>query len=561
MVVTESGLAAPPRLIAKSRPMRIQRLADRSPATVEAIVERNRLSGAVLEMDVSAWIDAEIFGPDVSDKETLVTMAEISGNAYYTDPLDPGWRDVGSSLNLTDDFGWEESGLRGHIFADETNSTIIMGLKGTTVAWFDGSDTTTNDKVNDNLFFGCCCGAQSSLTRKVCDCQQSTNVCGAPCLTKALLAENRYYRAALDLYSNVTERYPNSEIWLAGHSLGGSVSSLLGHTYNRPAVAVEAPAEALAISRIGIHAPPGVDPRLPQTWGIDYVHHIGNSADPIFMGECNGVSSSCNLVGYAMESQCHAGQLCIYDVVADRQWRKTVANHRIRTVIDTIIKTYNQTPECIVDNECLDCAAWKFVKTNFTTSTTLVSTSTSSSTTTSRTTTCKTPGWWGCLDQTTTTQTTTETLDPTSTTLVIVTSTTTTTSTQTTTKTSTCKTPGWFGCNDKKTTSTTTTTSEVKTTETSTNLHMSTSCHTPGYIWGCKDRTTALTSRPTSHLMTPAPTGTYTSPAPTATSCKSHGLFGFGCRDPVPAAAAVCVERTRLGLCKEWSTDMVREDI
>ena len=66
-----------------------------------------------------------------------------------------GWENVHNGFNSSADFGWESDGLRGHVFADENNSTIIISVKGTSTAVYDGAETTTNDKENDNLFFSC----------------------------------------------------------------------------------------------------------------------------------------------------------------------------------------------------------------------------------------------------------------------------------------------------------------------------------------------------------------------------------------------------------------------
>lgn len=100
---------------------------------------------------------------------------------------------------------------------------------------------------------------------------------------RALKEENRYYRAAIDLYGNVTELYPDSDVWLTGHSLGGSVSSLLGLTFGLPAVTFEAPGEALAAQRLGLPAPPGSVAGAPQTRQYSGSYHFGQTADPIYM--------------------------------------------------------------------------------------------------------------------------------------------------------------------------------------------------------------------------------------------------------------------------------------
>lgn len=66
--------------------------------------------------------------------------------------------------------------------------------------------------------------------------------------------------------------YPDANIWLigrstfllsttpflihvAGHSLGGSLSSLIGATFGVPVVAFEAPGEKLAASRLHLPSP------------------------------------------------------------------------------------------------------------------------------------------------------------------------------------------------------------------------------------------------------------------------------------------------------------------
>jgi lipase ATG15 len=495
---TEDGQEIRQPLRASSRPLRIQQLSGHTSAEITALVENNRRRGSVQAIDISAWKEKKVHGPDTTSKQTIITLAEMCHDAYYPNSTDVGWHDVGSGFNDTDHFGWDADGLRGHIFSNKDSSIIVMAIKGTSVAWVDRGETTTNDKVNDNLFFGCCCGGQSMFTLKVCNCQKSTYTCSSTCLTRELLTEDRYYAAAVDIFLNVTAQYPKAQIWLTGHSLGGSISSLLAHTYTKPAVTFEAPPEALAITRLGIPAPPGKDPLKPHLWATPYVHHFGNTADPIFMGVCNGISSSCNLIGYALESSCHGGLLCVYDTVKDHNRSLRVDKHRIRFLIDEVILAYNETAPCGIDPECIDCSAWKFVKGGSDrVSSTSITSATSSTTTTpvkTRTTKCETPGWFSCLDKSTTT--TTKTLEATSTKIIIITTTLTTTSVKvtTTTTTSTCKDPGWFGCRDTpKTIFTTTRTTTSEATNTS-NPQLSTSCHTPGYFWGCRDGSHGPTS-------------------------------------------------------------------
>ncbi|KAI0445015.1 Alpha/Beta hydrolase protein [Xylaria telfairii] len=532
-----------PALKAKSRAQKIERLVDRRPSIVDPLVAAAREQGYVLASSPSAWTIDDVPAPDITDKETVLTMALIVADAYVESPDLPDWEEVGNPFNRTEDFGWESDGLRGHIWGDETNSTIVIGLKGTSPAVFDGDGTTTNDKINDNLFFSCCCAQQGQWTYKqVCDCATGTYACNNTCVRQALRDENRYYQAARELYSNVTELYPTSNIWVAGHSLGGAISSFVGLTYGVPVVTFEAVPEALPASRLGLPVPPHGDPDFPQTRQYTGAYHFGHTADPIFIGTCNGATASCSYGGYALETACHSGYECAYDTVADHGWRVGIGTHKIRSVINDVIKKYDTVPECKSTPECRDCAYWKMYESNSTDGTTTTTSSPSTTKTRTRTATCETPGWWGCNDETTTGPITSTTSKTTSTSTCKTpgwfgckdkTTTTEITSSQTTptiTSTTTCSTPGWFGCNDP----TNSTSSQATISATSTT------CDTPGW-WGCKDKTTTSTTTTLQHEITSPPSMPIpTSPgqAPVTAAPKSH-----------------CIERHWYGTCKEWVPD------
>lgn len=505
---------APARLKASSRPVRIQRLTDRRPSLMEQRLQAARYPEIPNTLASPEWTIDEIPGPNITDKETVLNLAKMAANAYIMEPETERWVDVSRPWNHSQKFGWEADGLRGHIYADKGNSTIVVALKGTSTALFDGEETTRNDKVNDNLFFSCCCGQGGQyFWRQVCDCYSSTYTCNATCLVSSLRAENRYYRAALDLYANVTELYPNSNVWLSGHSLGGAVTSLLGLTYGHPVVTFEAVPEALPASRLGLPIPPGSDSNAPQKRDFSGAYHFGHTADPVYMGTCNGATSICTLGGYAMESSCHTGQRCVYDTVEDFGWRVGIGTHRILSVVTDVIEKYDDVPVCAPDKDCVDCFNWKFFESNGSDSTTTSPTSTTSSLT--RTSTCQTPGWWGCLDETTTTETQTtgfSTTEPA------------TTEPATTT---TCETPGWFWCKDETTTtptptpSATATPAPIITTTTAVPTPTST-CETPGWFGGCNDPTSLPTATETSHSTTPQSSAT----------CQKPGFF-WGCWDTI----------------------------
>ena len=382
----------------QSRVAKIQRLSDRRIETIGPLLTIARLHGKSPPLPLSAWTTDEILGPNITDRDTVINMALIAANAYDKLPGSGDWEDVAEPFNRSIGFGWEGDGLRGHVFADKTNSTIVISIKGTSPAVFDGAETTTNDKVNDNLFFGCCCGQGGQyLWRPVCDCSTATYTCNTTCVIKALRDKHRYYQASIELYGNITELYPDSEVWLAGHSLGGSVSSLLGLTFGLPVVTFEAPPEAMAAGRLGLPAPPGSDEGRPQTRRDLAIWHFGHTADPMYMGTCNSATSACTLGGYSLQSECHMGQECIYDVVKDKNWRVSATTHSIRAVIRDVLRAYDTVPSCRpVEPECQDCFNWKYFYSNGSETTT---SSKTSSTTISytRTEICKTPGWFGCM--------------------------------------------------------------------------------------------------------------------------------------------------------------------
>lgn len=517
MTVSENGETIKPaaldtKLTASSKPITIQRLADRRPSVIEGYLQAARSTGEVAALSPADWVMDTVKGPNVKSKSSVLAFALMTANDYVEVPGTGKWHNLDSGrFNYSSSFGWNSDGLRGHIYADKTNSTVIISLKGTSPALFDGAGTTTNDKVNDNLFFSCCCGQGGSyLWRESCDCMQSTYTANLTCIVEAMNDENRYYRASMDLYSNVTELYPDSNVWLTGHSLGGAISSLLGLTFGLPVVSFEAIPDALPAARLGLPSPPDHDPRFPQKRLYTGSYHFGHTADPIYTGTCTGIGATCTWGGYALETVCHTGELCVYDTVKDLGWRSAIGTHRIESVITDVLEAYDTAPPCVAEEECYDCELWKFFRSNgsetTTTSTTAPTTSTTSSSPT-RTSTCQTPGWWGCLDETTTTGPTTS--EPTTTTAT----------------TSTCKTPGWFGCKDP-TTTTSATPAPTLTTTIPTETSTTTTCKTPGWF-GCNDPTTT-TSPPVSYP--PTATSPPTATATSSTTCATPGLV-WGCWD------------------------------
>jgi lipase ATG15 len=129
--VDASFLSPVPKLTARSETLNIQRLADRSDARIDRLLDAGRERGSPMELSVDAWTVDEVPSPNVTDKETVLSMARMAADAYVLDDQGDGWFDVGSGFNYTDDFGWTNDGLRGHVFVDETNQTVVIAVKGT----------------------------------------------------------------------------------------------------------------------------------------------------------------------------------------------------------------------------------------------------------------------------------------------------------------------------------------------------------------------------------------------------------------------------------------------
>ncbi|KAF2741538.1 autophagy related lipase-like protein Atg15 [Polyplosphaeria fusca] len=432
--------------------------------TAPVPIDRPAIKGFETQMPMSTyWISEELPGPNVTDKDTVVNLAWMSEDAYKPDRWDPEWVDIGEKYNKSIPFGWDDNGIRGHVFVDATNSSVILSIKGTSVSVFEGNGTSTRDKENDNLFGSCCCGQGGPyLWRTVCDCQTGTFSCDQKCVKEELREKNMYYEGVLELFDEVIAMYPDANIMTVGHSLGGVLASFIGLHHGIPSVTFEAYPQALAASRLGLPVAGNGSPLRRNTGG----YHFGHTADPIYMGSCNGASSFCSIAGFAFETLCHTGKRCVYDVVKDWGWRQSTNAHRLRKSIQEVYEVYNTSAPCEDEAvDCVDCYLWKFENGTHTKPSTTTTTSTTSSKT--RTETCKTPGWWGCRDETTTSDLTT-----------------TSSTTTTTTLTSTCKTPGWFGCKDQ-TTSTTTTTSSPATT---------TTCTSEGWFGRCLDSSSTTTS-------------------------------------------------------------------
>ncbi|KAF9243379.1 alpha/beta-hydrolase [Melanogaster broomeanus] len=307
-----------------------------------------------------AWHEDEIVGPDTDSRETLLELAKMTNNAYIT-PDDSQWYELTDTWSHNYPFGWEPDadGFRGYVFATADNSTIILSIKGTSAAIFTGGGPTTKkDKLNDNLLFSCCCARIDWTWTTVCGCYRGGWKCEQDCVERALVEDSLFYPIGTNLYNNLTYMYPTANIWITGHSLGGALASLLGITFGVPAVAFESPGERLAAQRLHLPSPPS----------LHHVTHVYHTADPIAMGTCTGILSSCALGGYAMETRCHLGKSILYDTVSNLSWSVDIRTHGIINVIDNILsqpwqpslEMGREVPLAAPEVDCVECYSWEF---------------------------------------------------------------------------------------------------------------------------------------------------------------------------------------------------------
>lgn len=127
------GTAAPtlPVLLASSEDTLIDRLRDRRPLIVESLLRNAQYQGQTPALEAAAWISEHVPGPNVTDKQTVLNLAVMASDAYLPTSDDPAWLNWTGAFNRSRSFGFQSDGIRGHIFADQGNSTIVIAIKGT----------------------------------------------------------------------------------------------------------------------------------------------------------------------------------------------------------------------------------------------------------------------------------------------------------------------------------------------------------------------------------------------------------------------------------------------
>lgn len=286
---------------------------------------------------------SQTIGPNMSDIHTHRMLGYMAWNAYFTN--DSYWYSPIPNFKILETFGFSNNNIRGYVYSSTEKDLIIVSLKGTSPAAFGiGGPTSPRDKLNDNTMFSCCCLGTG------CGCSNGT-VCSETCVVDYIRSwSDSYWRIGVDLIKKIIREYPQSSLWVVGHSLGGALAGTLAFAFNLYGIAFEAPGDALFAHRLGFVSRPGSDEYAEQI-KRSKVYYIGNTGDPIFKGTCSGYSSSCFLAGYDIRTKCHLGRECVYNTTG----MQSINKHRMGFVMDLLHSTYIAAP-CEFDVGCSDCA-------------------------------------------------------------------------------------------------------------------------------------------------------------------------------------------------------------
>jgi len=330
----------------------------RSQAEFHAARRLSRENGQSVPID---WDPVDALVPDVTDRATLWELARMAGNAYKSDANDKKWYEIDPKWNNTP-VGWDPDnaeGFRGHVFASSDNSTVVIAIKGTSVGLH--VPTGHEDRRNDNLLFSCCCARVDFkwAFSTVCDCFSGSHRCDSSCLSNSVSEDDLFYAFGINLYHNITYLYPEANIWLVGHSLGGGLAALLGVTFGVPTVAFSSPGERTAAVRL--HLPLSAQAETSIT-------HVIHTADPVPYGLCGG-GSLCARGGYALETRCHLGKVITYDTRARLGWGSDLLTHPIKVYIEKVLANEGPWPDedeerevplARAEEDCVDCYKWEF---------------------------------------------------------------------------------------------------------------------------------------------------------------------------------------------------------
>lgn len=328
----------------------------------------------------------------IKDVKNTYNINMLSDDFYLSKPFDITFNNIYTLANMSelayrldDNIPVENSSIRAFLFSTEDYSTNVIAIKGTTPAFLGNlnknnnieltfqkdiideiqpyksmiSNTSKNDKLNDNLLFSCCFYKQSNLFNDHCSYKipSDNNKCSCDCYKNSTYVEGNYYNTSIKIVHNIMDLidFYNSTVIFTGHSLGGAIATFLGLRFNKTVVTFETPGEKHFLAQFFTKSQFF---NLLKRQDLK-IYHFGHNADPIVTGKCG---NTCWLLGYNINTKCHIGYTCIYDSQAKLKMSQFIWRHRLKWVIDYILP-YWQTdfPECIYNMNCTDCDNWTYI--------------------------------------------------------------------------------------------------------------------------------------------------------------------------------------------------------
>jgi lipase ATG15 len=267
----------------------------------------------------------------------IYNLARMSLQVY--DKIDTNYRNI----SLDDD------GVRAYLFANENESEYVIAFKGTSFY-----SSRINDKFNDNLFFSCCYYKETYI--KCPDCikfnfSEYYN-CSKQCYKDSLKFGNNYYNIVNEIYKSVLKEMDSkAKIYLTGHSLGAAMANIIGVIYNVPSITFSSPNIKHYLDLL----------EIKYNKSSLKIYNFGINSDPIFMGTCNGMFSTCYYFGYIMKTKCNIGYKCIYDSKNELDLSENIYSHKLKYLINKILPYWEERlPRCEMFDDCVECEEWRY---------------------------------------------------------------------------------------------------------------------------------------------------------------------------------------------------------